>query len=177
MQTATHTTQNPEAGSPHDRDKFTDETGTATATIPDPFDLEFDRFNSGAMADAMEDRTKNYPLEDLKGRPIDLEYELDRDDPEAVDLEALYAQEEAAAGEESPDEEEDILLAGREVDLDDEYDLMHDHALRVTEPSAHQPPGPTAGVHPSFEQVKNAVVGGNPSSAVPPSSQHHAPPA
>ncbi len=38
----------------------------------------------------------------------------DRDDPEAVDVNALY-------DEESPNEEDDLL--GREVDLDDEYDL------------------------------------------------------
>jgi hypothetical protein len=39
-----------------------------------------------------------------------------RDDPEAVDLNALYSEEEM-----SPDDEEELL--GREVDLDDEYDL------------------------------------------------------
>lgn len=36
-----------------------------------------------------------------------------RDDPEGVDVDALYS-------EESPDEEEELRM---EVDLDDEYDL------------------------------------------------------
>jgi len=78
----------------------------------DPFDLEFDRFDGGAMADLRAARA-GPPLDPLD-RPVDIETEFDRDDPEGVDVNALY-------DEESPNEEEDLL--GREVDLDDEYDL------------------------------------------------------
>lgn len=43
---------------------------------------------------------------------------LRRDDPEAVDLASLYAEQEAAVNEEGE--------GPFDVDLDDEYDLMHD---------------------------------------------------
>lgn len=46
--------------------------------IPDPFDLEFDRFNGGAMADALAAAAPPRERVDLHGRPVDLEYELDR---------------------------------------------------------------------------------------------------
>jgi hypothetical protein len=83
-----------------------------TPPVPDPFDLEFDRFNGGIMADL--ERATRQPLDPLSG-PVDLEFELDRDDPEAVDVDQLY---------ESPDEEDEILMSVKEtVDLDDEYDL------------------------------------------------------
>ena len=84
------------------------------SSIPDPFDMEFDRFNGGAMADAEEaTRPPRQPLDPLS-RPVDLEFELDRDDPEAVNVDDLY---------ESPDEEEEMLTIKEAVDLDDEYDL------------------------------------------------------
>jgi hypothetical protein len=88
-----------------------------TPPIPDPFDLEFDRFNGGLMADIEGTaRTQRQPLDPLS-RPIDLEFELDRDDPEAVDMDLLY---------ESPDEGDEgemgMSMKGA-VDLDDEYDL------------------------------------------------------
>lgn len=66
------------------------------------------------MADAEEaTRPPRRPLDPLS-RPVDLEFELDRDDPEAVNVDDLY---------ESPDEEEEMLTIKEAVDLDDEYDL------------------------------------------------------
>lgn len=62
-------------------------------------------------------RPPRQPLDPLP-RPVDLEFEMDRDDPEAVDIDQLY---------ESPDEEggdeEMGMFAKETVDLDDEYDL------------------------------------------------------
>lgn len=73
-----------------------------------------------------------------------------RDDPEAVDLHALYSEEEM-----SPDEEEELLV-GQGVDLDDEYDLIHDHVAGVVEPGPPEAKGPTAGAAPGFEAIKDA---------------------
>lgn len=92
--------------------------GPHETPIPDPFDLEFDRFNGGALADLEASvRPPRQPLDPLS-RPVDLEFEMDRDDPEAVDIDQLY---------ESPDEEgdeEEMGMSVKEaVDLDDEYDL------------------------------------------------------
>lgn len=81
--------------------------------LRDPFDLEYDRFNGGTTADAEGIWQQRSPLSPLEG-PVDIEQEYDRDDPEAVDINALY-------DEESPNEEDELL--GREIDLDDEYDL------------------------------------------------------
>ena len=54
------------------------EAGDKPPEIPDPFDLEFDRFNGGAMADAEAARRPyKMPLEPID-RPVDLEFELDR---------------------------------------------------------------------------------------------------
>lgn len=82
----------------------------------DPFDLEFDRFNGGAMADAEAAvRQPRQPLDPLS-QPVDLEFELDRDDPEHVDIDQLY---------DSPDEEgvDEEMFLKESVDLDDQYDL------------------------------------------------------
>ena len=47
--------------------------------ISDPFDLEFDRFNGGAFADAESaSRPPPRPPLDPLNRPVDLEFELDR---------------------------------------------------------------------------------------------------
>lgn len=46
--------------------------------IPDPFDLEFDRFNGGAMADAEAARRPRMVSDPIEDRPVDLEFEMDR---------------------------------------------------------------------------------------------------
>ncbi|KAG7674929.1 hypothetical protein Ndes2526B_g07771 [Nannochloris sp. 'desiccata'] len=144
--------------------------GPHETPIPDPFDLEFDRFNGGALADLEASvRPPRQPLDPLS-RPVDLEFEMDRDDPEAVDIDQLY---------ESPDEEgdeEEMGMSVKEaVDLDDEYDLMHDHAVGVVEPGSSEQEklggsrtGGTDARHSTFEAAKETASRGTPQPPMPP---------
>ena len=92
--------------------------------------------------------TPRKPLDPLS-HPVDLEFEMDRDDPEAVDINQLY---------ESPDEEDEETMG--DVDLDDEYDLIHTHVMSMAEPDSSEQEkhlgGRTFGSRTFGEAVKEA---------------------
>lgn len=110
---------------------------------PDPLDLEFDRFTADAAGlFDQKPRSRRPPPEPL-GRPVDLEAEFDRDDPEAVDLKRLYGDDapEARLGDPRPSAEDDAEgVIGEEelegAELDAEEEALDDVLLGFAEEAA-----------------------------------------
>jgi hypothetical protein len=73
-----HTQPPSDLGSPQAQAGGPSEPEAGDKSIPDPFDLEYDRFNGGAMADALGSVPRVRETVDLHGRPVDLEFEMDR---------------------------------------------------------------------------------------------------
>lgn len=113
--------------------------------VPDPLDLEFDRSDDVAFAqarDAEYEASQRILREEGLKVPVDLECEFDRDDPNAVSPEELYAERAApeplaAVDLDTELDMDDPLLADKShlwdvpeppqpADIDGEMDLMAD---------------------------------------------------